>query len=329
MRLFHHIASAIIFFPLTLVLATTLPAAVPEKTGRLNIVTTLFPLYDWAKTIGGDRVEVSLLLPPGVESHSFDPTPKDVARIQKSDLFVYTGKQMEPWVEDLLQGGLGERQIVVDSSILVGLAEPKKTSKKKAPRHHADEHGHDDHGKHDHRDAIDPHIWLDFPKAIQIVDGLARAMAAKDPTGANLYAERAREYKGQLMELDTRFAAALANCRHKTIVYGGHFAFGYLAKRYGLDHVSPYQGFSPNAEPRPKNIAELTTKMKKDGFRHIFYEEGIEPKVAKVISAETGATMLLLHGAHNVSKEELRQKVSYLSLMNDNLVRLQQRLVCQ
>lgn len=290
-----------------------------EQAAKLRVMATLFPYYDWAGIVGGEQVEATLLLPPGVEAHSFDPTAKDIARLKKSDIFIYTGTSMEPWAEDLAASAQATGLLVVEAGRLVGLAEEDDHAAPTA-------HGHD---KHDHHGHVDPHIWLDFPNAEKIVEGIARALAEKDPAHGALYLARAKDYGASLRQLDQRYGEALASCRHRTIVYGGHFAFGYVAQRYRLEHVSPYKGFSPNAEPSPKDIATLARRMKQEGHSHIFFEEGIEPKVAKVISGETGAGMLLLHGAHNIGKKELEDKVSYLSLMNDNLKRLQEGLQCQ
>ncbi len=340
-------------------LAQVAAAAEPAK---LRVISTLFPYHDWARVIGGDRVESTLLLPPGVEAHSFDPTPRDIARMRQCDIFVYTGPYMEPWAEDLVADAARRGVGVVEAGdfvdLFAGAGEGQGeagAAGKGAPPHghddkgHADhdDHGHDDHGHgkeaarhghetsaHDddhghHHGDVDPHIWLEFGNAARIVAGMARAFAAKDPENAQYFAERAAAYAESLRQLDERYAAGLATCRQRTIIYGGHFAFGYAARRYDLTHVSPYKGFSPNAEPSPRDIAELTRRMKKEGHSHIFYEEGIDPKVARVISGETGAGMLLLHGAHNVGRKELDEGVTYLKLMNDNLERLREGLQCR
>ncbi len=162
-----------------------------------------------------------------------------------------------------------------------------------------------------------------------MVDTIAAALIARDPDGRELYAKRADAYKKRLRDLDSRFEVGLSDCRHQTILYAGHFAFGYFARRFGLDHVSPYKGFAPNSEPGPRQIAELTDRMKNGGFRHIFYEEGVEPKIARVVSRETGAEMLLLHGAHNLGRDELAEGATYLSIMEDNLGRLRRGLECR
>ena len=126
--------------------------------------------------------------------------------------------------------------------------------------------------------------------------------------------------------MDKKFVETFSKVKHKTIIHGGHFAFGYFAKRYGLEYISPYDGFSPNAEPTPKKISELMNNMKSLGLNVIYYEELIDPKVAKIISEETGGKMLLLHGAHNISKEELESGISYIEIMESNLDRLKEGL---
>lgn len=277
----------------------------------LEVVATLFPTYDFARQIGKDKVNVSLLLPPGVESHAFEPKPQDVARINKADIFIYTGKYMEPWAEDMLKGVSSKNLSVVDSSLGIELKV---------------DDGHDEEdGCHER----DPHIWVDLANDQIMVDTIAKALAEKDPANSAFYMNNAKEYKMKLDHLDRRFQETLSTAKHKMIIYAGHFAFGYFAKRYGLEHESPYYGFSPNAEPSPKAIASLIEKLKKSGIKYIYYEELLDPKVARTISQETGARLELLHGAHNVSKDELARGVRFLDIMEDNLKKLKAGLECQ
>lgn len=307
-----------------------------ENKGKLEIVTTLFPTYDFAKQVGKDKINVSLLLPPGVESHTFEPKPQDVVRINKADVFIYTGKYMEPWVEDLLKGVSNKKLAVVDSSLGIELLADDDHDEE--GEHHEGEHHNDgddheiehaeEHEHGHHHGGKDPHIWVDLGNAQRMVDTIAKALAAKDPANYNFYLKNAQEYKLKLADLDRRFRETLATAKHKTIIYGGHFAFGYFAKRYGLEHDSPYDGFSPNAEPSPKAIVELINKLKTSGIKYIYYEELLDPKVARTISQETGAQLELLHGAHNVSKDELTRGVTFLDIMEDNLKKLKVGLEC-
>ncbi|MEH0021916.1 MAG: zinc ABC transporter substrate-binding protein [Desulfobacter sp.] len=189
--------------------------------------------------------------------------------------------------------------------------------------------GHHDHHHHHHHGGKDPHIWVDLGHVQTMVDTIARAFAEKDPGNKDFYLNNAAAYKAKIAELDARFYKALSTAKHKTIIYGGHFAFGYFAKRYGLTHESPYEGFAPNAEPSPKAIAELIKSLRASGQKYIYYEELIDPKVARIISEETGATLELLHGAHNVSKDELKAGITFLDIMNDNLEKLKVGLESQ
>ncbi len=333
-----------------------------SEKAKLQVVTTLFPLYDWARVIGGEQAHVTLLLPPGVEAHSWEPTPRDIVNIHRADLLIYTGRFMEPWVEDMAKSVSHGRLLVVDTSrgILNGGVDHHhhhqeehghEHSEKKAhdhendQHHHGHDHGHngdahhhhshhhdhghhDHHGHHHHHGGQDPHIWLEFGNARIMVNHIARAFAEKDPQNEEFYLDRAAKYNARLHELEKVYEEELASCRHRTLIYAGHFAFGYFAERYGLTHVSPYTGFSPSAEPSPRRIAELIGKMRDMDMKAVFYEEGVEPRVARVIARETGARLLLLHGAHNVTRDELAENVSYLSIMEDNLERLKEGLEC-
>jgi zinc transport system substrate-binding protein len=170
---------------------------------------------------------------------------------------------------------------------------------------------------------------VDLAYAQQMVDTIAEALAQKDPENKDYYLNNAKEYNAKLAALDARFLKTLANCKQDTIIYGGHFAFGYFAKRYNLAHESPYEGFAPNAEPSPKAIGELIEKVEASGIKVIYHEELLDPKVARTVSQETGVKLELLHGAHNVSKDELKAGVTYLDIMNENYDKLKVGLECQ
>jgi len=283
---------------------------------KLKVVTTLFPLYDFAKNIGQDKVEVSLLLPPGVEAHTFEPRPADIIRVQNSDLFIFTGKSMEPWVPNLLKGIDINKLTVVDTSKNINLIYGNHTDKESEPSH-----------KHE-AESPDPHIWLDFPNATKMVDTIAAAFITRDPRNKDYYAGNSDDFKKKLEDLDKRYKDTLSKCRNKVIIHAGHFAFGYLAKRYSLKYISAYKGFTPDAEPTPKGLAELTSTIKKYGVNYIFYEELITPKVAEVISKETDCGLLMLHGAHNITREEMNRGVEFISLMENNLKNLKVGLQC-
>ena len=288
-------------------------------TGKLKVVTTLFPLYDFVREIAGYKVEVSLLLPPGVESHAYEPSPRDVVDVLKAAVFIYTGKYMEPWADKIIQASQGKSLLIVDASQGIELM-----AKHDDHEEHDGEHEGEDQS-HDH-DGQDPHIWLNPVYAQKMVDNIVAGLAKADPKNAELYRSNGELYKQKLRALDNKFVETFAQAKTTKIIYAGHFAFGYFAKRYGLEHVSPYKGFAPDAEPTPQRIAELIKTVRESNAKVIYYEELVDPKVAKVISEQTGAKMLLLHGAHNISKEDLSRGLTYLQIMEGNLQKLREGL---
>jgi zinc transport system substrate-binding protein len=270
---------------------------------KLKVITSLFPLYDFARNIGKQKADVTLLLPPGVEPHAFEPRPGDILKINEADIFIYTGRFMEPWVEDILKCLSSQGPLILDSSKVIRLMEEE--------------------GK------MDPHIWLDFSNAKKIVVNILDGYLKRDLANKDYYLKNAEEYKKKLDELDRKFRDSLSSCKKDIIIHGGHFAFGYLAKRYNLKYISAYKGFSPNAEPTPKNLIELTKKLKEHDIKYVFYEELITPKVSEAIAREIGAKLLMLHGAHNITKDEMDRGVTFISLMEQNLNNLKVGLECQ
>jgi len=284
---------------------------------KLKVVTTLFPLYDFARQVGREKIEVNLLLPPGVEAHAFEPRPADIKRIQDSDIFLFTNKFMEPWVGGLLKG-IDTRSItIVDTSKGITLLQ------------RTDNHGDEERAHADESGNVDPHIWLDLANAIKMVESIATEFIAKDPQNKDFYTKNSYEYNKKLEELDKKYKNTLSRCRKMVIIHAGHFAFGYLTKRYGITYVSAYKGFSPDAEPTPKRLVEITKNVRKYGVNYIYYEELAAPRVADVIAKETGCGLLMLHGAHNVTREEMESGVTFISLMEKNLQNIKAGLQCQ
>lgn len=304
------------------------------KETKIKVITTLFPTYDFVKQIAKDKVDVSLLLPAGVEPHSFEPKAKDIVRMNEVDIFIYTGEHMEPWSKKILQGLSNKKVFVVDVS--QGIPLISFTGNERDADHDFDHDEddydsleyHDEEDTHHHADK-DPHIWLDLNNAQKMVETILQALIKVDPINKDFYLLHGREYQQKLKELDERLIRILSTAQHKTILYGGHFAFGYFAKRYGLQHESPYKSFSPNAEPSPKAIIELMNKLKDSKKKYIYHEELIDPKVARMIAEETHTTLEVLHAAHNISQEELKQGITFLDLMESNLKKLIVGLDCR
>ena len=280
---------------------------------KITVVTTLFPLYDFAKNIGQDRMEVTLLLPPGVSPHTFEPKPSDIVKINESDIFVYTGKFMEPWAEDIIKGTTNKNLKTVDASIGIKLMGAEG-------HEHEEEHGHE-HSR------VDPHIWLDFDNSKIIIDNIVKTMSEKDPANADFYQKNATEYKNKLTQLDNQYKLTLTNCESKEIIYGGHYAFGYMGERYGLAYKSAY-GISPDSEPSAQDLIKLVEQIKKEGIKFVFSEGLLSPRVAETLANETGAGILSLNPAGNLPKEDFENNKTFISIMEDNLANLKTGLRC-
>lgn len=277
---------------------------------KIKVVTTLFPLYDMAKYIGADKAEVSLLLPPGIEAHSFEPKPSDIVKINQADIFVYIGKFMEPWAEGIIKSVENKNLIVVDAS--------RDTKMIPGVFHDADEPA----------GSFDPHIWLDFDNAKTMVRNIAQAFQSKDSANKSFYEQKADEYGNKLSELDSAYKNTLTACKSKEIIYAGHYAFGYLANRYGLKYLAA-QGVSPDAEPTAKDLVNLVKQIKKDKVEYVFYEELTSPKIAETIAGETRAKLLLLNAAHNLAKDEIEKGVSFFDILKRDLDNLTVGLECR
>ncbi len=277
------------------------------KSDKISIITTLYPLYEFSNAVGGEKADVLLLLPPGTEPHAYDPKPSDIRKIANADIFVYIGDDMEPWAKDILSGVDNPGLIVIDSSHGLEM------------RTHEGGHGHGDH---------DPHIWLDFENDKHIITLIADALELKDLENKAYYNQNAEGYIAELDELDEKFSSGLADCQHNEFITGGHSAFSYLAERYGLEQISVF-GLSPDAEPTPKRIVEMTELAKEKGFNYIFFEELVNPKTAQVIADEVGAETIVINPAASLTKDQMERGDTFISVMENNLESLRIGLGCK
>ncbi len=308
-----------------LVMLVSLAACTDNTTEDENdkplVMTTLFPHYDFATALGGDYVEVEYLLPPGMSAHSYEPSPQGVIRISGADLLIYTGDMMEPWVEDIVVGsGASETLELLDLSQDVDLIELGESE---------EEHVEEEHDDHDHGDDdVDPHYWTDPLNAIKMIESIEKSLLdlvddedakADIQTNADAYIADLNTYHEAVLQ-------AVENSAHDTIMHGGHNAFGYFTYRYGLEYITPYQGFSTDSEPTPGALSTMVDTMETHNVDTLFAETLIDPKVAEAIAEETGARILYLNTAGNVSKEALEADVTFLDMMNENLETLKEGL---
>ena len=301
------------------------------------IVTTLFPQYDFARQLVKDKAEVVLLLSPGVESHDFEPTPSDIILINKADLFIYTGDEMEPWVDKILDSIDNKNLTILDVSKGV------ETICEEENREHNHVHGesntieddsHDEniilgsneHADHDHSHNSDPHIWTSPVNAMKMVENIEKALVKMDSENADFYEENAHEYIHSLEELDSKLRQVVEESNTKTIYFGGRFAMSYFAHEYGLNYVAAFDSCQAESEPSARLITKIIDLMRAEKVTYVFHEEMTDPRAARIIADEIGGEALLLHSCHNISKAELQSGATYLSLMNQNVNNLRKAL---
>ena len=286
---------------------------------KLQVVTTLFPLYDFSRIIAGERAVVSMLLPPGMEPHSFEPKPNDIIRISKAGLFVYTNPVMEPWAEKIIKGIDNRNQRVINAGQDVPFFKTKEAD------------GHDGHAEHQHGgngDSTDPHVWLDFANAGLIVDNILAGFVRVDAPNADFYRKNAAQLKSRLTDLDQRYRTGLSSCATRVFLHGGHYTFGYLARRYGLEYRS-LSGVSSESEPSASRMAAMVRQIRSSGVAFLFAEELLSPRLTETLAKEAGVDVVKLHGAHNLGRDDFQAGTDFIALMDQNLINLRKGLACQ
>jgi zinc transport system substrate-binding protein len=305
-------------------------APAPAATRPL-VVTSFYPLYDFARQVAGDRAEVVSLVPAGAEPHDWEPSPRDAARLERAAVLVYNGAGFDPGVARLARRAGGRGMVVVEATAGLPLL-PMDRPAHESDHRHAEEATRG-RAKVAHTDAEetgaprDPHVWLDPTLARLQVEAIRVALARADAPNADHYASRAARYAARLTALHEAFTAGLAECRRREIVVS-HAAFTYLAHRYRLQQV-PVMAMSPEAEPSPADLARAVRVVRRLGARVIFFETLVSGKLAETLAAEVGATTLVLNPVEGLTAEEERQGKDYVALMDANLRNLRTALECR
>lgn len=268
--------------------------------GKPQVVATVYPLCEFSRQVAGTRADVVALVPPGVEPHDWEPSPRDVALAQRATVFVHSGTGLDAWAQKLLAGD-PKRQVVVDVSRGLDLIRSDGV--------------------------VDPHAWLDPRLARAQVEAIAAGLAQADPAGRETYATSARAYVARLDALDRAFSEGLRDCARRDMVTA-HAAFGYLARRYGLTEV-PVMGLRPEAEPSPSDMAALVKRARGLGVTHVFFEPLVSPRLAETLGREIGARPLPLDPVEGLSPEYARAGRGYIELMQANLANLRIALGCR
>lgn len=280
-----------------------------EPTQKPTIAASTFSLYDISKNIAGESAEVFMILPFGVDVHSYEPSPKEMIKISKSDLVFYSGAGLEPWI-----GGFKFKNRAVDISRYVELKKPNGEHE-----HHGDAH-------HKHN-SVDPHYWQDLQNMIKATERITEELAQLFPQNKNLYIKNRDNYINMLKNLDVDYKKKLSTCKLNTIIVN-HDAFSYLANRYGF-HVEALSGLSPEAEPSPKNMIKLITHVKEHKVGTVFFESFASDKAIKSIAKEANVKVDVLQPLGNITADEAKSGLSYEDIMRKNLQKISQALECK
>lgn len=289
-----------------------------NDSNKLSVVTTIFPPYDFARAIVGDLADVTMLIDPGAEVHTFDPTTEDMLKIQNCDVFIYIGGENEKWVDTVLESmDNGDKTILR----LMNTVTPVEEETVEGMQAEDEEGGESEEGAE-----YDEHIWTSPKNAILMIDAITDALSKADSANADAYAQNAQSYTEQITQVDEQIKAIVNNASNKLIVVADRFPFRYLAEEFGLYYSAAFSGCSSETEVSAGTLSYLIDQVKENDIGCVYYIELSNRQVATAVCEQTGAQMLLLHSCHSVSKEDFEAGATYLTLMRQNVVNLEKGL---
>lgn len=287
-----------------------------DAVGKVKVVATIYPVYDFVRRIGGDRVAVIMMVPAGTEPHAWEPSTRDMLMLEEADVFVYNGAGMEMWAEDILGSVQNKDLLIVEASQNVELLRMEELEEDHDHDEHDEDHDEDEHGHHHHGE-FDPHVWLSPQNAQIEMETIAEALIQADPEHADTYKKNLEAAKNECAALDSVFREELGKYEGGCIVVA-HEAYGYLCKEYGITQIG-IEGVSADQEPDAARMREIIDMVGEYGIKCIFFEELVDPKVAETIAAETGCRTAALSPLDGLSQEDIDQGRDYFSVMKDNL----------
>ncbi|ABZ83787.1 zinc-binding lipoprotein adca [Heliomicrobium modesticaldum Ice1] len=305
---------------------------------KLKVVTSIYPMYEFTRQVGGDKVDVVNLVPPGVEPHTWEPTPKDMEAIAKANLLVVNGG-MESWLDKVMNSGSLKNVTVVEAGKgLERLPADEHDEEAHKADGHAEDDGHEEDdnkaeahqedaqeaGKEGHHHEYDPHFWVSPKQAKAEVENIKQGLIAADPANGEHYENNAKDYMDKLDALDQEFREGLAGVQKKAFIVT-HRAFAYLARDYGLQQIG-IMGVNPETEPTPKTMAQIADFAKAHQVKYIFFEALISPKLAEAIAKEAGAQTLVLNPLGGLTEEQLKAGKDYIAIQRENLSNLKKAL---
>lgn len=312
------ILSAVIAIALCMLMTAGCGKITDSDDGKISIVTTIFPAYDFARGAAGDLADLTLLLPPGSEVHSFEPTPQDLIEISECDLFIYNGGESDEWVEEILESLDQSKVRILRMMDCVETVEEEEKE------------GMYIRGEEEDGEEWDEHVWTSPYNAAQITASIGELLCQIDPDNAQQYSDQSGSYAGALLELDAQFSEAVSMASGAELVFADRFPARYFTERYGLDYYAAYPGCSEESEPSAKTVAFLIDKVREERIPYVLYIEFSNEKMADTIMEDTGCGKLLFHSCHNVTKDQFENGTTYLELMRGNLETIRKALeICQ
>lgn len=289
---------------------------------KLNVMANFYPMYDFATKVGGDKVEVTNMVPAGTEPHDWEPAATDVKNLEEADVFIYNGAGMEHWTEDVL-GALDNKELkVVEASRGLTLLEGKEEDEEETEDSSSDSDASDE--STDSEITYDPHVWLDPLNAKAEMENIKNAFVEADPDNKDYYEQNYETYAEKFDQLDKEYKDGLADTKSKDLITS-HEAFGYLCQAYGLNQVG-IEGLSPDSEPDASRMNEIIKFAKENNVKTIFFEELVSPKVSETIADEIGAKTAVLNPLESLTDDEISAGEDYFSVMESNLKTIEDAL---
>jgi zinc transport system substrate-binding protein len=291
---------------------------------KLKVYTTIFPVQDFTKKIGGDAVEVESIYPSNADAHTFEPSTKDMVAMSEGDAFIYSGVGLEGFAEKATETLKSEEVKIIKAGDGIELAEASHDEENH--EEHADEESHDEHAEgdaHDHGDK-DPHIWLDPALSIQMAENIKNGLIELQPESKDKFEKNFETLKSDLEKLDADYKKTIDAADKKEILVS-HAAYGYWEERYGLQQISVL-GLSPTQEPSQKQLQSIIETAKEHNINYIIFENNVNSKIADIVKTEIGAESLTLSNLESISEEDTKNNEDYFSLMERNLETLRTAL---
>lgn len=288
-----------------------------EESKKLTIISSSFPGYDFARAVvkDVDDAEVKMLLNPGSEMHDYEPTPKDIINIKKSDIFIYVGGESDEWIDEVLDNIDTKKTKVIKLMDLVDVVEEDVIEG-------MEEEEEEEEGEVEY----DEHVWTSPINAIKMVNGIKEEVIKIDKDNKETYETNANEYVNKLTNIDNSIKEIVKNAKRKTLVFGDRFPLRYFVDEYKLSYYAAFPGCSEQTEASAKTISFLIDKVKKENIPVVFHIELSSGKIAKQIADETGAKVLEFGTGHNISAKDFDAGVTFVDIMNNNIKVLKEAL---